>query len=543
MASDTFTALLGLLKQGTGNNNNTWGALLNSGCFDETDLAIAGRLAISTTGGTTDLSGTPPPAGPSGAIYAILDVSGTLGSNAIIKVPNLTKLWLIRNGTSGAFTTTVKTPSGSASAAIPQGAWTWAWCDGSDNIIVGLWPLAPDGTLAAPGLSFLAESGSGIRRKGTNDLVVTVGGVDILEITGAGAGTPNTVNVLSPAALQVAGTSVFITWAVAGGTADAITTTNVPALSSLADGQLVFFRASAANATATPTFAPDGITAYTITRKGGVALIKGDIPGALAECILRYNLANTRWELLNPQAIALPPPASFKKLSIKVATNTTVAVVADFVTVTDGTSSQTLAFSATVDLGTTGVNALDTGTIAIDTWYYIWAIAKADGTAACLASTSSTAPTMPSGYTFKARIGAVQTIHGSATLYGTWQFGRKAQYVFGLAQTTAQLQLISGTQTAYTAAPVARFVPPTASRIDVVLFTIANNNLTVAAPNNSYGSGTLISTAPPLFFKNDVATNIQVMMPASWLLESTNVYYGSTSSSAALICTGWEDNL
>lgn len=215
MAADTFTALLGFLKQGTGNNNNTWGALLNSGDFDEVDLAIAGRNAITTTGGTTDLSASPPPAGPSGAIHAILDVSGVLASNAIIKVPNLSKIWIIRNGTTGAFTLTVETPSGSPSVALPQGGWSMVWCDGNNTIYTGIsttnrdvqW-LAPDGTLAAPGIAFGLEPGTGIRRKGTNDIVVTIGGVDVFELTGAGAGTPNVANFLSPMALQIAGTAI-----------------------------------------------------------------------------------------------------------------------------------------------------------------------------------------------------------------------------------------------------------------------------------------------------------------------------------------------
>lgn len=89
-------------------------------------------------------------------------------------------------------------------------------------------------------------------------------------------------------------------WVVAGGTADAITATYSPAVTALVDGQLLSFRASAANATTTPTFSPNGLTARTITLEGGSALRASEIPAALAEVILRYNLANTRWELLNP---------------------------------------------------------------------------------------------------------------------------------------------------------------------------------------------------------------------------------------------------
>jgi hypothetical protein len=88
-------------------------------------------------------------------------------------------------------------------------------------------------------------------------------------------------------------------WVVAGGTADAITATYAPVITALVDGQECRFRATAANATTTPTFSPNGLTAHTITKLGGAALVAGDIPAALAEITLRYNLANTRWEFVN----------------------------------------------------------------------------------------------------------------------------------------------------------------------------------------------------------------------------------------------------
>lgn len=102
-------------------------------------------------------------------------------------------------------------------------------------------------------------------------------------------------------------------WTIAGGSADAITATYTPAHTVLSDGLLLCFRATAANATTTPTFKPDGLGAQTITRSGGGALYAGDIPGALAEVVVRYNLANTRFELLNPAN----PPALFSTGDIK----------------------------------------------------------------------------------------------------------------------------------------------------------------------------------------------------------------------------------
>lgn len=56
---------------------------------------------------------------------------------------------------------------------------------------------------------------------------------------------------------------------------------------------------------------------------------------------------------------------------------------------------------------TAGTNqgGLDTGSEATSTWYACWAIAKADGTIDYLFSLSATAPTMPTGYVYKVRIG------------------------------------------------------------------------------------------------------------------------------------------
>lgn len=193
MVADTYSAILGFLDQGTGNNNNTWGDNCDISVFTPLEKAIAGFVTRATTGGTTDLSASPPPAAPTAAMEMVQQFTGTLVSNAIMQVPNLSKLWLINNlCVLGAFSLKVKTPAGSASVAIPVG-WTWVWCDGSNNIYVGLstalrdtqW-LGADGTLAAPGIAFASEAGSGLRRAGAGDIRGTVGGVDIWKMTSLG---------------------------------------------------------------------------------------------------------------------------------------------------------------------------------------------------------------------------------------------------------------------------------------------------------------------------------------------------------------------
>lgn len=85
----------------------------------------------------------------------------------------------------------------------------------------------------------------------------------------------------------------------ADGTVDAITAAFSPVIT-LADRKLVTVVAAGANTSTAPTFAPNGLAAHPITKAGGQALAAGNIPRAGFVAVLQYNLANTRWELLNP---------------------------------------------------------------------------------------------------------------------------------------------------------------------------------------------------------------------------------------------------
>lgn len=90
--------------------------------------------------------------------------------------------------------------------------------------------------------------------------------------------------------------------AAAAGTVDAITANYTPDVT-LTDQMLVALVSSGANTSATPSFTPDGLTTRTIVKGGGLALVAGDIGEAGAVHLLEYNLANTRWELLNPFSV------------------------------------------------------------------------------------------------------------------------------------------------------------------------------------------------------------------------------------------------
>jgi microcystin-dependent protein len=210
---DTYTATLGTIVMSIGGDNNTWGTNLNNSVFQILEDAIANQLTSAVTGGTLDLSTNPPPAGPSAARYAILKFTGTLASNQVVKVPNLSKIWLVNNTAlvNAGFTLTFTTPGGSPSNFVPAGGWCWVFCDGNNNVYVSPFAsnvaLMPNGSAALPAYAFYNET-SGWYRNGLNDIRLAIGGSDVLQVTGAGAGTPSVVNILSPAALQIAGQSL-----------------------------------------------------------------------------------------------------------------------------------------------------------------------------------------------------------------------------------------------------------------------------------------------------------------------------------------------
>jgi len=112
MAS-TFTDL-GLEIMATGENAGTWGDKTNTN-LNIVNTAIAGYVEQSIAGGaaTTTLSITDG-AATSVAQNAVIKLTGSITGNQIVTVPDsVEKVYIITNGTSGAFTVQFKTASGS----------------------------------------------------------------------------------------------------------------------------------------------------------------------------------------------------------------------------------------------------------------------------------------------------------------------------------------------------------------------------------------------------------------------------------------------
>ncbi len=153
------------------------------------------------------------------------------------------------------------------------------------------------------------------------------------------------------------------------------------------------------------TFSGNGIVNATTLKQGGVAL------GTAAFL----------------SATGLLPAGQLWGLTLSTAgSSTTFSVSAGATISSDNTTSMTLASSLSKTtaawVGGTGNGALDTGTIASNTWYHVYLIAGSGFNTDVLISLSATSPTMPGGYTLKRRIGSMLT-NGSSQWTAFFQDG------------------------------------------------------------------------------------------------------------------------
>lgn len=242
----------------------------------------------------------------------------------------------------------------------------------------------------------------------------------------------------------------------------------------------------------------------------------------------------------------------FAALKVQTVSNSSVTIAAASIALFDstGVSKVGLGVNVSANISASGVNGLDTGVEAASTWYYNYVIFNPTTVAfAALISASPTAPTMPAGYTFKSRVGAMRN-DGASNLLQIIQYGRKAQYVVGVNPLTLPLMSSGAAGTFSTTLPVfavvavGNFVPPTAGEIFVTFTTNFNGSggaNVLVAPNVSYGGWATATPGnpPPLAFSSGNSAAIEINM----VLESTNIAWVSGGAGGAIFCNGWVDNL
>lgn len=221
--------------------------------------------------------------------------------------------------------------------------------------------------------------------------------------------------------------------------------------------------------------------ASTATDKGASTVGVQDASGYFSDANMELVIAELRERtfLLDGQGVLCP----YKGLYIaNNATNPNYQVDIDaagiIVTAPTGRRYSASSVNLTVDLTASGANGLDTGSEANSTWYHLWVIYNGS-TVAGLMSTSATAPTMPSGYTYKGYVGAIYN-NSSGDLVKT----RQRNHVVSC---TSQANLSAGTST--TNASVTVSIPTTANEVLVTLEDNPNassfSNFTVSPINDN----------------------------------------------------------
>lgn len=184
----------------------------------------------------------------------------------------------------------------------------------------------------------------------------------------------------------------------------------------------------------------------------------------------------------------------------------------------------------TIDITASGANGLDTGAEENSTWYHIWVIDNGTTTAGLL-STSATAPTMPSGYTYKGYVGAIYYKSGGDLL----PISQVDTYVTIGEYLGADLS--SGTATSYTAVTV---TAPTTARKYYCTVSDGDNtgslNARFASTSTPHGVKFITSTATG-------ATAVTLSIPLEIILiEPSTIYYlmSSGDTGVSIYYAGWE---
>jgi hypothetical protein len=139
MAS-TFSDL-GIELMATGENAGTWGTKTNTN-LQIVEKAVAGYVEQAvTSGGTTALSITDGDATESTSVarHAVIKLTGTITGNSIVTVPDsIEKVYIVTNGTSGAYTVQFKTASGTGiTFGVSEKTTRLVYSDGTNLVDAG----------------------------------------------------------------------------------------------------------------------------------------------------------------------------------------------------------------------------------------------------------------------------------------------------------------------------------------------------------------------------------------------------------------------
>ena len=133
------------------------------------------------------------------ASNVIQKYTGALTGNVTIIIPSTVQVYYILNETTGAYTVTITTGSGS-SAILTAGSQATLVCDSvnlfnANTILAGSSTVSlNNGTVTAPSLNFSSETTTGIYRAASGEFDIAILGVNLFALTATGLNVPGTGN-------------------------------------------------------------------------------------------------------------------------------------------------------------------------------------------------------------------------------------------------------------------------------------------------------------------------------------------------------------
>lgn len=223
--SSTYTDILRFVIPTVGELDGTWGTTLSAGFTQLAETAIAGT-AVITHDDTANYTLTTASGAADEARSMFLNITGALGAARNVVCPTKSKLYFIKNGTTGGFAVTFKTTAGTG-ISVPNGKYMMLYCDGT-NVVEAI-------------------SQTAANTSGNATTATTATGANALY---SATTTVNVSSATAPSANQVltASSSTAATWATPTATPTAANPTGTIAGSAVNGSAATFMRSDAAPA-------------------------------------------------------------------------------------------------------------------------------------------------------------------------------------------------------------------------------------------------------------------------------------------------------
>ena len=272
-------------------------------------------------------------------------------------------------------------------------------------------------------------------------------------------------------------------------------------------------------------------------------VLSSQLPTA-TNATLGMTIAGNGLNITSTGVVSSAIPGYLSGLTLSYSSTTVFGVATGYATSDDYSTGMYLSSAWTKSTSAwaagTGNGALDTGAVAASTWYHVFLITKTSVVpyvVDVLYSLSPTAPTMPSGYTVKRRIGSLKTDASSHWLSFT-QNGDEFTWTQNVLDVNTASAPTSATLVALGSVPTGVNV---GALVSVQL--IATAAATAAYVFPAYETGATVTGSPTVY--SQVAAQA-ISGPVSSIRTNTSaqVYYvcGTASQTMKIVTWGWIDS-